>query len=453
MFCPLNGRFDIGGTTDAVHIDGQLKGQNIVAFDVRIASLEANSLIDLGPQQNSLLAIHTGKLQYKDWLLDEITLKGKGLTESHALELMATGKELLVTARLDGQLRDKSWKGSINQLAINTPHTGEWKLGRSSEITWQGKTNRFNVSNTCLEQIDASLCLSASGDVQKDVKTTIRVDRFPMAMAQAWLPETVSLNGAVSGDISLNRLDEHWELQTSLEGNGTQVSLGFEEDRETLDVPQVSLAAEATPGKRAWKLQLRSPEYFDIRLDGSVQNAGNRPISADIKVDLYRIDWLGGVEPALSGSKGRFEASMQASGTVDQPQIQGEFSLIDGHLSFIPAGLTLDRVTGKLESGRERSQMLISSILGNDGRQLEVKGHVILDAGQDYPYQLQLRGEKFPLVRTVDITMDASPDLDLHGSLKLHHVRGNVAIPLLDMQVTSLPEDSVSVSPDTVVML
>ena len=448
----VKGRFDIGGTREAMRIDGQMGGKNIDFFDLHIASIKADSLIDLGPKQNSSLEIDFAKFQYKDWLIDKLTINGSGLAESHSLELTASSEKLVANARLNGQLHNKNWQGLINQLNINTPDTGEWKLKHPSEITFQGETKSYTVNDTCLEQKDANLCLAVSGIIQNDGKVTIQLDRLPIAMVQPWLPESVSLDGAISGNIYLKQLNDHWELQTSLEGTGTQISVGYDKDTDTLAVQKFSLKAEATHNRRELNLQLSSPEYFDIQLDSSIENTGTRPIFADIKVDLHKIDWLAGIEPALAGTKGQFEARVKASGTLDQPVIQGEFNLLNGQLSIIPAGLDLDHVSCKLQSGNESNQMLINLVLGSNGKQLEVKGDARLDAEQNYPYRLHVFGENFPMVRTADVTMDVSPDLDLYGSLLLHYVRGNIVVPFLDMQVTSLPEDSITVSPDTVIV-
>lgn len=448
----VNGRFDIGGSLQAPRLDGRLQGENIHAFDLQISAVEAESLIDLRPQQQSLLDLRASDLRYGNRLLDTLTLNGRGLTESHSLEINATGEDLQLTAALDGQLRDRNWRGLLNRLDINTPLSGEWKLDQSADLDWQGETGQFTMGSTCLVQNDANLCLSAAADLKKDLQGNIHLGRVPMRLAQLWLPDTVSLNGTISGDVLLSQVNERWEVTTDLQGAGTQINLGFEEDRETLDVPEVALAAVITQQKREWNLLLGSPGYFDVSLEGSVVNTGGQPVAADLKVDLYKIDWLAGIDPDLSGSKGKFSARIQAAGTIEQPQIQGEFNLSEGQLRLLPIGLTLDQIHGDLRTGTGKNRMQMRSVLGSGGKQLELNGHISLVAEEYFPYELVVQGDNFPVIRTADITMDASPDLKLNGTTELHHVRGNVTIPLLDMQVTSLPEDSVSVSPDTVIV-
>lgn len=446
----IHGHFEIDGTPETPRFAGQVEGDNIYADDLRIASVMADMNFDLRPRQHSTLNIRTGIIHYEDWLIDELKISGTGLTEFHTLDITASGKELQMTASIDGSLVKSDWYGTLKLFEFNAPQTGAWSLDSPSRLDWLGEAGKLALTKTCLEQNDSSLCLTASLDAQKDFNGEIQLGRIPMGLAQPWIPDTISIYGTVSGDIFLNRLNEHWELHTSLAGSDTQIHVGLEkENADTLDVQQVTLVADVTQHKREWNLQLSSPEFFDISLDGSIQNTGEQAVAANLNMVLHQMDWLARVEPALTGSRGKFEVRAQTSGTIDQPQVKAEFNLHNGQLSILPIGLDLDRISGDFQTGTEYRQILIRSVLGSGGRNLELEGHASMFSDKGYSYQLKLRGDQFPFIRTADISLDVSPDLDLYGSQELHNVRGNISIPRLEMQVTSIPEGSVTVSPDT----
>lgn len=115
---------------------------------------------------------------------------------------------------------------------------------------------------------------------------------------------------------------------------------------------------------------------------------------------------------------------MTAGGTINRPEINGNFSLQDGLLSVLPIALSLDKIKGKIQSSDAISQVQINSSFSSKDKELLVNGSVSILAEKNYPYEFELRGENFPIVRTADVTMDVSPEIKLSGTKDLHYIRG-----------------------------
>jgi len=448
----LKGRFDIDGMVEQPRISGQLDGADILVQELRIATLKADSAIDLRPGQQSSITLQTGTLQYQDLILDEVTISGSGLTRAHTVNVTANGNDMTLSAQLDGSWMDRTWQGIMQRLQVDTPDTGAWSLASPATLEWQQDSGQLQLDNTCLTQDSANVCVAGRADPDQALDVSARVQQLPLGLMHPWLPETVSLQGAVSGDVKARRRHTDWDLKAELQGSGARVSAGTGDDMETLEVPMLSLSANVTHEQRTWKLQLGSPGYFDLDFAGRINLAGEQTLDARLDLNLEQIDWLARIEPTLSGSKGAFQISALAGGTARKPRIKGDFRLLNGRLTVPPIGLVLDRIHGEFHSGETPEQVLLDATLGSADRQLALNGEINLLAEQDYPYRLTLRGDGFPAVRTADMSVDVSPDLEFHGSLALHHVRGSLDIPRLELLVTSLPEDSVSVSPDTTIV-
>ncbi len=448
----MQGRVNIGGTPANPQLQGDFSASDIYAYGLRMASLTSGSNIDLGKQRHSTLSLKATTLQYDELLLDSLAIEGQGLTEAHSVDIEATGKDLQLAARLSGNYDARNWLGSLEALDLAAKHIGAWQLARPARIDWTGASSKISLQQACLQQDDASICVAASSVALEQLDVGLALNRVPMAVANPWLPQTMNLTGTISGDVSIEEARAGWQTQAQLEGADTRIRAGYDDKAETLDVPQVSIKASTNAAKSEWHVQLASPGYFELLLNGQIEHTGQRLLSATALLGLQQLEWLAHVEPALTGSSGEFKADLALSGSLDTPTVKGQFALSRGQLSVLPIGLVLDRIDGEFLSGDGYRELLFTSVLGREGKSLSLAGDIVLESGQGFPYRMQITGDDFPLVRTADITLDISPTLKLHGSTKLHTLRGDLAIPLLQMLVSSLPEDSVTISPDTVII-
>ncbi len=450
----IQGQLDISGKPETPGIEGKLTGNKIYINDVRLTSFVADTQIDLRPQQHSSVLLQINALSYQNRIIDKVLMTVKGLTESHTIELMASGSELELHSTIDSGLKDKVWTAQLKQLDINNKEFGEWQLSKPSNMVWKIDDKVFNLTETCLSQTEAYLCVSGSNsnDLNQALLADIKLKQLPMKFAKPWLPETMSLNGDISGEASFKKQDQQWQLNTLLEGNETQIELGFDDDTELLNINTALLKLSADQDRREILMNLTSPGYFDLTLTGNMSNVAENPLQLDLSIKLNQLDWLEKLEPVLSGSHGQFQANINATGTITNPEVKGSFSLQGGQLNVLPIGLSLNEIKGDIKTADATSQIQINSVIGSQAKQLVINGRASMNAEAGYPYAFEVSGSDFPIVRTADISMDVSPELQLSGTQKLHYIKGKLTVPLLDILITSVPEGAVSVSPDVVVI-
>lgn len=448
----IQGQLDISGKPETPGIEGKLTGNKIYMNDVRLTSFVVDTQIDLRPQQNSSVLLQVNALSYQNRVIDKVLLTLKGLTESHTIELMASGSELELNSSMSSGLKDKVWSAQLKQLDLKYKEFGEWQLSKPSNMVWRINDEAFTLTESCLSQTEAYICVSGSNDLNQALVTDIKLKQLPLKLAKPWLPETMSLNGDISGDISFKKQTQQWQLNTLLEGNETQIELGFEDNTELLNINTALLRLSADQDHREILINVTSPDYFDLVLTGDMSKAAENPLQLDLGIKLKQLDWLEKLEPALSGSHGQFQANINATGTITKPEVKGSFSLQEGQLSILPMGLNLSEVRGDIKSIYATDQIQINSVIGNQTKQLLINGRASMNAEAGYPYAFELTGSDFPIIRTADISIDVSPELQLSGTQELHYIKGNLTVPLLDILITSVPEGAVSVSPDVVVI-
>jgi translocation and assembly module TamB len=444
----IEGRMDISGNINSPNIQGKLNGTDLFINDVRIISFHADSNIDLRPQQHSSFNLKLKSLNYQNHTFDEVLIKGQGLTESHQLEILASGPELSVNAIVNAGLNNKKWSGRFAQLDIKNSDAGLWEISSPSNFDWQVQDSKFDLQKTCLSQEVAHLCITAAGKSTKDINGEVDVSRLPLSFIEPMLPETMLLKGDVSGNAKFDLLDNNWKLTAEIVGNDTGIGAGYDDEPVYIDIDVASFKLNADKNDRALDIKLSSKEYFDISLAGSMKDKGERPLEGKLVAVLEEIDWLQNLEPTLTGSYGKFQANIIAGGTIDQPSFDGQFSLTDGLLSVLPIGLMLDKINGKIHSNDASKEIQINSLIASNDKELSVNGRVSLFSEKGYPYELDIVGENFPVVRTTDISMDVSPEINIKGTKESHYIRGKFGVPLLDLKITSIPDSAVKISPD-----
>ncbi|GEM_PF-2266526 len=448
----IEGRLDISGKPDTPIIKGTFTGERIHLEDIRLTSLSADTRIDLSPQQRSSVFVKLNALSYKNKMIDELLINGNGLTESHLIELTASGPEFNFKSNINGGLEDKHWTGRINQFDLMNKDLGEWQLSHPANINWQVENKIISLTEACMSQNEANLCATGTSELNQGLRGDIKLNRLPLKFADPWLPETMRLNGDVSGDLSFRDHNQQLQMEVLLEGRDTQVALVYADDVELLDIETVSIKGAANQDNKEVSINLTSSGYFDLSLSGAMSNNDNHPLQVALDFKVDRLDWLEKLEPALSGSRGSLQAQMMVAGTIDRPEIEGSFSLEEGKITILPIGLELDKIKGEIKSDDAINKIKIESILGSQNKELVIKGNVSLIGEEDYPYLFNVVGDAFPVIRTADVSADMSPDINLSGTQKLHYIKGKLTIPLLDIIVTSNPSGAVSISPDVVVI-
>ncbi len=448
----IAGRMDVSGTVDEPGIEGRLEGNNIIVNDVRIASLIADSNIDLRKKQYSTLRLKLNSLHYQDYLFDEVLINADGLTEGHHFELSGSSSELNINAVVNAGLSDSNWSGKIVQLELNHKDSGMWQLSRPATYAWQINNNTFELQESCLTQNTAQLCFNAMGNSDVPISADITINRLPASSLGKILAENIYLKGAVSGDARFKLRDDNLSMTSNFDGSDIQLGAGYDSEPEYIDINTASLKLNTNNSQRELDIKLNSKDYFDFSFTGSMQGKSNHALQGKLDLVFENIEWLQNIEPNLTGSKGKFQTSVDVSGTFQAPKINGDFALKNGLVNILPIGLSLDKIQGQIKSDDIGSQLQINSILGSNDKVLSMLGYISLNAEKNYPYQFTISGENFPVIRTADVTMDVSPDIKLFGTKNEHNIRGPLTVPLLDMLISSVPESAVSLSPDVVVI-
>lgn len=448
----VKGDITLGGNRLTPRLNAELNGSNLYYDSWRVGKLVSAFDIDLAAGRESNLQLNISTLQYANTVIDNIEISGSGLTEDHQLSITAGGEQLQLQAKLKADLKQQRWTGIVTDIILNSREYGEWQLTQPLNYYWQVDSNAFAINESCLDSGSSSLCLQASGDESQQMNAQLVLSQLPLNYVNQLLPTTLSLQGQTGGKLVYIGDSNDWLATLDLSASDAKLGIGFADQVELIDLSRATVAAEFGNTSRKVDLVLVAPSYFDLDLSTALASTMDAPLVADLKLRLPDIRWLEKVEPALTGTNGEFDLVLNTQGSMQQPRVEGFFLLRNGGISVLPLGLRMDTFKGDIRSSDNNNLVLFDTLLESRGEQIQVKGDVRLDIEAGYPYRFSINGKHFPLVRTADLSMDISPELNLSGDMSLHQVRGRIWIPLLDLRVSTLPESAVSVSPDVIII-
>ncbi|HKC80356.1 MAG TPA: translocation/assembly module TamB domain-containing protein, partial [Gemmatimonadaceae bacterium] len=152
----------------------------------------------------------------------------------------------------------------------------------------------------------------------------------------------------------------------------------------------------------------------------------NRQIALNINTDSLPLELLPQLSDYVSNVSGHASGSFKVGGSLNKPQLTGQFAMHRGHAHVIPAGIDLNSIEASI-------RMLGDSVV-IDSVAAYSKGRVILTGGIGLgsltapSFDLKLRADNAQVLKNHRGRLVVSATLAMLGPTKDAHVTGNVRI-------------------------
>lgn len=307
--------------------------------------------------------------------------------------------------------------------------------------------NLIEVTGLSLSAAGAKINADAKLNDQS-ISADIRAEQVDLALFTPFVPEIPQ--GDLSADLNLSgtRSDPAGRFEVRIDDlrhpeakNGTTSTLTLDGtlNRGLLDVNGRLSGATKQDMELAAKLPLRiDPDSL------AVDVPQNEPISGSLqwRGDLAEIWQIAArADDQLSGPG---EINMTASGTLDQPRLDGQVTITSGSYENFASGTLLkDLNVEVLLDGEELTLARFSATDAGKGS-LSAKGGATLDPDRDFPYQLEANLSSARLVRRDDVTASTSGDLTLEGTAKEASLTGQMTTDRIEIALeSSMPSNVV----------
>ena len=441
----LTGSVLASGSTSAPRVELDLQGRRLAFESFAMAALRMAGNITLDEQLPGSLNLTASRMRNGDTQLGDLSLSADGDKASHHLAADLQDGMLELDMRLSGGLADGAWRGQLRNSNIAS-HDMNWQLQQPAALTYRQNQGDLRLGAHCWGHLNSQLCFNGEQQLMPDRRLDLQLSDFPLASLQAWFPEDFIWHGSLNADAQV-----HQKMGTAPTGNlsisshNGEVTVSNPEQELQLPYDTLEFTAQLDPQRARTQLQLLSSGLGNLNAQADISDpAGQQRIQGHFVLDDVQLDILRPFLPQVETLSGDLTGNGQLSGTLKEPQVQGEVRLADGQISG-----------SELPVSFEQLQLLVAI----NGQQAEIDGRWSSGEGQGrlvgnaawapaLHVDLQLTGSDLPIRVAPYADLLASPDLRIGLDDNNLNITGTIAIPEGEITVRELPPSAVRVSAD-----
>ncbi|MEM7279387.1 MAG: translocation/assembly module TamB domain-containing protein [Pseudomonadota bacterium] len=448
----VKGELSVQGSFDKPVLQTQLALREIRAFDAEVESLDLEA--ELSAEQEIELELSALGAQFNEQDIESLRLGLQGNKEAHRWEASIRHEAVNVDASASGQYKDSRYGLLLKSLDAIPEGLPAWALTSAGEVVIE--SSGFSASDLCLEGTGSQrLCVEAASWAAEAWDIQANVEQLPVRPLLQFVPLEIEGTGSMSALVSLRSAEAGPQGQFELslkdaaiwdasrnEDSADKLPIGFEAKGEILGDELVSNAQLKTGSLGS--------AVADFRL-GSISSADGA-IALDLELEFPDLRFIDTLLPNTKLHSGSITGQASLSGLRSRPVGSGSLRLQDASLSLLALGTDWTEVSLSLSPQSPMRWTVDGGFVSGEGR-LSIDGQLDLDRDNDQWLQLKVTGEEAKLVQLPDMSLSASPDLNLSMGRAEASLKGQLRIPAGRIAIEELPEGAVESSSDTVIHL
>lgn len=152
----------------------------------------------------------------------------------------------------------------------------------------------------------------------------------------------------------------------------------------------------------------------------------NRQIALNITADSLPLDMVPALDGYVSNMRGKVTSSFRVGGTLDHPQLTGQFSLHQGQARVVLAGITLNQLEASIRLLGDT--VVIDSISANNNGPIRLSGGIGLKSLTQPSFDLKLTTNNAQLLHNERGELWVTSNLAMVGPFRDTHVTGDVRV-------------------------
>lgn len=462
----LQARIAAQGRWPALSIQARSSGRDLRLADLRAKTLEAE-LDLLNPREPSgaarvqLAGVAAGGFEFAS-----VLAQASGKQAAHAFELSASGERLNGELRVEGSLqhgeprarkeaaggadRPLQWSGLIRQLSLAAPNVPSLRLQSPARVAWSARAAM--LEQACLVGEELRICAALEHRAGGALEASYMLAGVHLSLANAFVPDLpLDLDGVVHGEGRVRRLaDGEWHGQASLELPRGRIAPAESPEQSLLEYSNLRLAATLAGRQARSSIDVRLGEsgYLDGELSLSGLGQLDTRLRASLSAAIPDLSPLALFVPQLAQARGRLDVRASASGTLQEPHIEGE--LLASELAAQVPELGLE-----LTDGRVRAAPLADDSIALEGQVHSGKGTLSFDGSlrRDGRVDVRVQGSDFLAADIPAAHVLTTPDLRFTRDAQRMALTGELHVPSAVVDLNKLPAGgSQQSSPDVVVI-
>jgi len=428
-----------------VRLQGSLT--SVVAGGAEIRSGAIKGVIRLGKGRASTLGLTLAEVTVAGLELSSLRLELNAGASGQGLLLQTVG-DLQSELQFNGRFDDAGqWRGSLAPTAVVT-RQGEWRLDEPVAVGWSQSPMALDLAAHCWQHLSSSLCFSQWG-VGPQGGGSIEL-LGGMDLLSAVLPEDIQLEGVLDASLALD-----WTPDTPLQVNGEVHARDWRMTRY-YGVGEYSSVSwdkiDAIVRRTEQGLQLTADGYREgsrkIDLDVLLPPNRQAPLNGNLAFEGLQLGVLVPFAPGLAALEGELTGALQLAGTVDRPMLDGSVNMSAGRFVMVGNSTEFNAVELQIDVNGDKADIAGSGMLG--GGKLDISGQAVLRP--EPQMKLSLVGSRHQLLIPPTVQMLVSENLQLSVRGESLDIRGDIQVHEGILEQDALPEGSVDISPDVVMV-
>jgi autotransporter translocation and assembly factor TamB len=241
--------------------------------------------------------------------------------------------------------------------------------------------------------------------------------------------------GAVpEGQLDLTLRLEGTIQQPQGQGNLRLSSLSWQ-DRA---LGEISMAIELAGQRLGTDVRWRARGRELLQVQGTAALSPDGPLAMHVQAPGLDLEMLKGLVPQVVHSAGLLRLDLQASGTLQQPRLDGSLLLDQGAVQLAVTGERYQDIQMRIVFAGDRIDIQQLQV-GSRSGPLEVVGWVQLAGLALQQLDMTIRAREFTAMHTPGIQALVNMDLGIRGSLQEMNATGTVTVPRLRVQLNQVP--------------
>jgi len=493
----LSGSIDaigtLRGTPEAPQIDLDASGNNLDFAGTRIDSFRAKGEYLNNANMVEINAIGIETSGESPQRIDSVAISAKGTPADHQVTLALRAPLGEFDMELSGEVQFEApiqWIGSMRNGRILSD-LGQWQL--QGEPTLTASAEAILLNSQCWLQEQSTLCLDADWASTGAITANAQLNDYslshfnaPIASEQTDTLVAVLLPQLPEGSRAEGSLRAQFSATGSLSDDPTALNLRFNVNASE-GMIHVEPAIAEVDDLAAVEAEPLAPQTFHWRnaeLDGtridnvwqatstldfyqpnladsgmSVQGNADAQLSIsatqslDGRIDLAFDDlsWIEAFLPTVQNTQGQLQGLTLISGSIEAPRFGGNLALMNASIDIPSLGLELRDITANVTSDINQTVAIQGQATSGDGT-LEFFSEIDAPMTDERSFEISINGDNFTLVNDAEILLKVSSDLQIKGDTKNLNITGTLNLPVVDVQLTELPESAIDVSTDTVIV-
>jgi translocation and assembly module TamB len=450
----LAGEGHLGGTLDAPLGRAEVRGSDLRYRAERLSQLQLNAAIDLSAATRSRVRLKLGSGLIQGISVDKLELTADGTPRQHRVGLSADTSLVEGQLKAQGNWTDNIWHFDLQEAELGHAGFAPWTLG--SPFHGQLGMDKLAADPSCWYSGGARLCLNAALTAGKS-RAQVELRDLPLGYFASLLPANIGAEGTL--ELNGEMRQEEGQAATArlrLDSHALALVFPAEADRPEFRVQALdawlSLNAGGDRARLDGAMQLDNNAQLKVEasVSGTEQEFLSRTLNGGAGIDIPDIAFLSSFAPQVSDIQGSLQGDMRIAGSLGAPVLEGRIDSTDTRLTLDQPGITLEAVQMTLAGEPDGKLALNLAARSGDG-QITIKGEGQLDARPPRAH-LKISGQDFQVMDTREAKIIASPDLKLALSGKQLDINGEIRVPQANIRPRKLPESSVSVSSDQIII-